>query len=636
MTFREPVLFVKRLVVLYRAAAVYDETFHEGVNIIRGQNGHGKSTIADFIFFSLGGEVGGWKPEAERCETVLAEVEVNEQVLTLRRGIAASRSPAMEIFWGSLDNALKEPFTGWQVFPFARSDNKESFSQILFRLLNFPEVRGDRTSIITMNQVLRLLYVDQLSNVRSLLRDEPFDTPTKRRAIGDLLYGIYNDQLYADELRLREVQRDALRVQHEYDTLQSLLMEAGQNVDVEDIRTIEKETAAALDKVRAALNEARTIYEIGDVSVEQTTELRAAEARLTEAKAEFSAAAQRLQALRFEVEDSQDFLKHLKARLTALDESVAAESALGEMILQVCPECLQPLDGKHEEGHCPLCRRPTGPYGREAKIGRMRHELATQIQESERLLAVKMESLRQADQEHARALRNVTAAQQRFDDLSSRIRSRRDASLDELFERKGILENQLESLRSQLRLAERLRDSQKRATDLKIEAVNLEQRIRDTRAKQDFRRELAKDTVNRHAVELLKRDLPREEWFQNAQEVKADFAENFSTVDGRDTFSASSITYLKSSVHFAIFFSSLELDFFRYPKFILNDNIEDKGMEDERSHNFQRLIVEFSKRFNVRHQIIVTTSKIAPEFEGTDLCVGPAYVNELKTLRFPK
>ena len=53
-----------------------------------------------------------------------------------------------------------------------------------------------------------------------------------------------------------------------------------------------------------------------------------------------------------------------------------------------------------------------------------------------------------------------------------------------------------------------------------------------------------------------------------------------------------------------------------------------------RSQNFQRLIVALSKEFEVSHQIIFTTSMIDPELDKTDLCVGPAYGPDNKTLRF--
>ena len=45
----------------------YDEEFHRGVNIIRGQNSSGKSTIVRFIFFVLGGYYTDFVPQAVKC-----------------------------------------------------------------------------------------------------------------------------------------------------------------------------------------------------------------------------------------------------------------------------------------------------------------------------------------------------------------------------------------------------------------------------------------------------------------------------------------------------------------------------------------------------------------------------------------
>ncbi|WP_431197845.1 AAA family ATPase [Roseibium album] len=50
MSSERPYLRLNRLRILRRGQTAYDQNFHEGVNIIRGDNGSGKSTIADFIF----------------------------------------------------------------------------------------------------------------------------------------------------------------------------------------------------------------------------------------------------------------------------------------------------------------------------------------------------------------------------------------------------------------------------------------------------------------------------------------------------------------------------------------------------------------------------------------------------------
>ena len=79
-------------------------------------------------------------------------------------------------------------------------------------------------------------------------------------------------------------------------------------------------------------------------------------------------------------------------------------------------------------------------------------------------------------------------------------------------------------------------------------------------------------------------------------------------------------------------FASLELDFFRYPKLVVNDNIEDKGMKEARSKNLQKIVVEFSKKASIRHQIILATSMIDPSLDNDEFCIGPSYTLDNKTL----
>ena len=48
-------LFVERLVVIKSGGSVYDERFHRGINVIRGDHSVGKTTILELLFYVLGG-----------------------------------------------------------------------------------------------------------------------------------------------------------------------------------------------------------------------------------------------------------------------------------------------------------------------------------------------------------------------------------------------------------------------------------------------------------------------------------------------------------------------------------------------------------------------------------------------------
>jgi hypothetical protein len=634
MTFREPLLSLRRLVILYKGVRVYDQGFLDGVNIIRGRNSSGKSSIVDFIFFALGGDFVSWKPEEERCENVVAELEINATVVTVGRRVEKLRMQPMEIFWGTLDQGMAAPFTGWQTFPFRRSETKESFSQLLFRLLGFPLVRGEGESNITMHQVLRLICVDQLSSVLSVFRDEEFDSPLTRKTVGDLLYGIYDDRLYEDELRIRLVRRELERAEAEHSSLRGALADSGQMFDLRVVADAIIEAEAQLALVRRGIKEATEVHQVQD-EPGQDSQLRQTEVTLRDLKSRFACLTQEQGQLEMEAEDSREFISNLERRAKALHESVAAEQALGRLALHVCPECLQPLGQQNEDGHCFLCKKPISVTGRQKQIAKLGYELAAQIQESTRLLAETQKRLQQKSQELRVVGQEMSVTQRRFEDLAERLRSPRDAALDDLFIKRGALESQLKSLENQRKLAERLQDARDRIKRYKLEALEVEDRIKAARVGQEAHRVEAEALVNAIAVEFLRRDLGLEETFKTAQQVSVDFEWNLCSVDNRVNFSASSVAVLKSSAHFAIFFASLELPFFRYPKFILNDNIEDKGMEEIRSQNCQRLVVEFSRRAKVRHQIIFTTSKIAPDLDNAGFCIGPFSTPEEKTLRFP-
>lgn len=79
----EPTLIVTRVVVERNERPVYDEPFHEGVNVIRGENSSGKSTVLNFIFYGLGGDLSDWSAVARLCSRVVIEVRINGNLTTL-------------------------------------------------------------------------------------------------------------------------------------------------------------------------------------------------------------------------------------------------------------------------------------------------------------------------------------------------------------------------------------------------------------------------------------------------------------------------------------------------------------------------------------------------------------------------
>ena len=269
--------------ILQGVHVVYEEEFHEGVNIIRGQNGSGKSTIADCIFFILGGEFDDWKDAAGHCEEVQAEIETSRGKLTLRRRMEGFQDPIF-VYFGSMLDALESSIESWERFPIRRQANRESFSQMMFRSLRIPEAQSEGAANITMHQLLRLCYSDQRTPAPRLFRFEQFDTQNIREAVGDLICGVSDYELFEIRLELRDHERKLDDVKTRCRALQSALpsdeaLNTPESI-LAEVKTLRTEASA----LRAEIERVDELVEPGEVN-EYLGERRAAQSDLIKERA---------------------------------------------------------------------------------------------------------------------------------------------------------------------------------------------------------------------------------------------------------------------------------------------------------------------------------------------------------------
>jgi len=264
---------------------------------------------------------------------------------------------------------------------------------------------------------------------------------------------------------------------------------------------------------------------------------------------------------------------------------------------------------------------------------RLKQELSLQIKESKQLLDEKKQRLTDLIATHNTLVEKFRALQRDLDNEEKELKPTRDELLDSLHEKKGAIENKIGFLNQQIVALESLDLLRSELQELAKKIEGLRQSVQRRIETQARNLQTAMAKIEEITLYLLLQDFDLQNEFKVAQLVEVDFAKDVFSLDGKNNFSASSNVYLKNCVRYAVFFASLDLPFFRYPRFILCDNMEDKGMEQERSQNFQRTITELSTKSSVEHQIIFTTSKIAPDLNNTPLCVGDEYTPLHKTLR---
>ncbi|MNY38568.1 hypothetical protein D3C86_1732020 [compost metagenome] len=133
-------------------------------------------------------------------------------------------------------------------------------------------------------------------------------------------------------------------------------------------------------------------------------------------------------------------------------------------------------------------------------------------------------------------------------------------------------------------------------------------------------------------IRLLKLDLPLQTEFITPKNINFSFVDNEVYVNGSKNFSESSAVVLRHIFHLALLTSSLEKEYMRLPRFLMLDGIDDGGMEKERSHNLQRIIVEETGSYKHDFQLIYATSEINPDYDDTDLIVSRYFNPEDRSL----
>ncbi|MBH8557906.1 ATP-binding protein [Hymenobacter negativus] len=623
-----PSLFVRELQVYKAGKQVFQASFHRGVNIIRGENGSGKSTVMNMLFYVLGGEYTQWTEDAKSCDDVYAEVETFGAVFTLRRKIAVY-PPPIDIFWGPLPEALASAI-GWEEYGGRRTATKESFSQLMFRAIGFPEVKTEDESNITMHQVLRLLFIDQATNFTSLMIDEKFDPPLTRKATGDLLLGIYDNELYSAQINRSRLQKELADYTSEHRGLLSVMKVAGQSTTISELEIQLQELLQEVDSINAQVAADSTTLKVKKID----TNVAELNKTLSDAKNALGSSLQELEKIVLDVQDSEDFIASLKHRVSALNESIETRRILGQLPITQCPHCLEALvRDQQPENNCILCDQPLPPEAKQTQAMRMRQELELQLKESTGLLVDKISRKELLENAIPNLRSNARLLQRNYDAFINKSQSSRDEQIDKLLIRKGNLQAQRQFLEQQINVMKLLDAARRKIEDAKRQIAELDDIIQLKHEKQRRNSSIALNSISRFAVSLLKQDGHYEAGFANASRVEVDFSKNTFAVDGRNNFSASSVVYAKNCALFGIFFASLENPFFRYPRLVMCDNMEDKGMQPERSKRFQRSVVSLSEQFDVEHQIIFSTSMIDESLNVDKYCIGEFYGPENKTLK---
>lgn len=620
MTLYKPTLILKRLVIQRGGQCAYDEPFHEGVNIIRGKNGSGKTTVVESIFYVLGGDIPKKKEEFSLCDFVYGEFEINESTITLKRGIDKDGRPPIEIFEGTYEQSIGNS-EAWMRYPNRRSEDRKSYSEMLFELLGFPEDKTLDGQNITIHDILRLLFEDQGTASDKIFLNQSFpEKNIKRQAISDLLLGIDDFELHSLRLQLHEKDLEWREYDGQLKQIHRVLGSANLDVSSISLETERRSYLAEQDEIRKSIE---GFYASDNKKSKKDAEKNFSKIRdeISNIKQSLSITGQKIKSLSFEVEDSISFIASLDVKIEALSASTQVTKSLGSIDFAYCPSCLQVLEDTADHAKCGLCKSDIKDDGLSVGYLKMKNEIAFQKRESEDIVERKRARIKDLEAEFsnlASRLKDLERQNQNFVDTLNPV----EAEIKTLLERSGYLSRALQDLQEREKLAARVAEICQKKAELNEEMSILKDKIQAGESLRENRKIAIYTDINNIAISLIKNDPVQE--LKNIDRISFDFAKDELFAVGKGSPAASTGSHLKNAFFFALFLLSLKHPTVRYPRFIVMDNLEDKGLQDDRVQQFHQDIIKHSQETDVKHQIIFTARSevLTEDIDKSGMCVG--------------
>lgn len=629
--------FIERLVVEKRGSFVYDEAFHRGINVIRGEHSVGKTTILELIFYVLGGEIKAnqWLAPADKCDSVICQLNINGKTFTLKRSIIVGKIPDVSMFSSDMDTALNT-MLGWMNFGPRRTEDKSSFSEYMFELLGWESSKSDEYANLTMHQILRFLYADQETSSFKLFRAEEnkrADSDTMRIAVAEFLLGL-------DNLDTHQLRQDLLIADREFESLKSELSAIYKILGKDSGLTLDSmqgEIVKNNEEIVTLRNQKFETVSNDELEVERAAKYKRVEDEINLTSRKLKNFKEELNTVVGEIVDCELYGDSLEFRKKSLLESQALYNSLGEISFDKCPVCLEKIEPV-EKDHCSLCKSEIKDDESDNYL-ELLTELNFQIKSNTKVFRNYLEQ-----RNGLKAIIEITEGE--LKEIQSRLvevakvvdltQSQREESAKRI----GYLEAQNENSKNKIKIIQSLDAKKSRKAFLIERIVELKQKIEDAallnhRRSQDVYSGLSKSIINILKSEKREDGSPYEESFLSSydNDVEIDFAKDRLLLDGRVKFSASSNFIKKNTFHISTLVKSIQDGTYRLPRFLMLDSIENGGMKPFRSHQFQKKIIELFSELGDDFQLIFCTSMVLDDLNNEKYGVGPFYLDNVIKLK---
>jgi hypothetical protein len=366
--------------------------FSPGLNIITGPIASGKTTLIRLCQGLLGSGLENFPQEVRNHVVAISgDLFIGDNVYSLVRPFTSTKTAKVDI--AGLDSELRLPALALD------ASASYTFGQWLLRTLGLPDLRvpsaptrlDSDPSPLSINDFLLYCILTQETIDNSVCgHRDPFKN-IKRKYVFEVLYGIYDTEVYRVQERLHEVNTELTQLY-----IQSLSFEKMLS------GTPWENRAALLDRLRSA-RESLAMIESKNVNAAEprandaVADLRRGVLRLDAQMAETGAALERE---KISVEQLGRLVKQLEVQSKRLTKAIVANRYLTDFDFILCPRC--GADVGEERGStdvCSLCLQTPAPRLDRREFVSEQDRVAGQIDETKELLEAHGRAIEDLNQE---------------------------------------------------------------------------------------------------------------------------------------------------------------------------------------------------------------------------------------------
>lgn len=344
-----------RCVSLEHADPEHSWRFPDGVTVIVGASGGGKSSLLHLIHYGLGMNDDLVEEITRASSGVILDIDAGGHSLQLTRRFVQDRN-RVTVSDGNGPARIYQTTRQGTRYPVLGDWLLGQLGIPVVQVARSRAGRSNELTSISFADVFNYCYLDQDSVDQSTAHsDDPFIGP-KRASTFELLYRIIDEVVARLEVERLTLQKTRVERKREIDTVEKFVQTKG---ILSTTQTIEARVTE-IDEQEATLTrrlaEARAGAELAAREVSELPELIAATQR------RHSAAREELATIREELDGVQHAANQLERDLQAVKEGRDARSVLDSLPFVVCPRCEQRLDERlRPAGHCVVCLQPDQP-----------------------------------------------------------------------------------------------------------------------------------------------------------------------------------------------------------------------------------------------------------------------------------